>query len=114
MHEIFVQETAKGIRENFEIVEDSTKLETKLNQLSNLVKEDSNKDFSGSAWRPSNSAIDNQAAHDRVNVENSISTLEKDILNPLQNDVAILEKNISELSYQIAENAGKINQILQE
>ena len=39
--------------------------------------------------------------------------LQEEILGPLQNEVAELEKRVSSLSYEIAENAYKINENLQ-
>ena len=85
-----------------------------MNQLDGIIIDESNKtNPSGQpAWRPSESAINNQAAHDYKSVLATKERLEKEILAPLQNEVSELEKRVSSLSYEIAENASKINKII--
>jgi len=114
LHEAYVKNTIEAIKENFETVEESTKLESKLNLLDSVINDEANHCPSGQeAWRPSDSAIDNQAAHDQSTVQRNKQKLQEEILTPLQNEVADLEKRVSTLSYQIAENAYKINQNIQ-
>ena len=38
--------------------------------------------------------------------------LQSEILKPVQNEVDELDKQVADLSYQVVENASKINQIL--
>ena len=114
VHEAYVKSTIQAIRENFTTVEESTKLESKLNQLNCIIDDEANHSKQGQdAWRPSDSAIDNQAAHDQLAVVGAKQKLQEEILGPLQNEVAELEKRVSSLSYEIAENAYKINENLQ-
>ena len=42
LHEIYVKSTIKAIKENFETVEESTKLEQKLNQLNSVISDEAN------------------------------------------------------------------------
>ena len=44
------------------------------------------------AWRPSDIAIDNQAAHDQPTVFGAKNKLQQEILTPLQNEVLFLEE----------------------
>ena len=113
IHEAFVQNTIEAIKENFAAVEESTNLESKLNLLNQIKNDDSNKSGQNqTAWRPSDSAIDNQAAHDYKSIESNKQRLETEILGPLLNEVNELEKQVSALSYQIADNASIINKII--
>jgi len=114
LHEAYVKSTIEAIKENFTTVEESTKLESKLNLLNSVINDEANHCPSGQeAWRPCDSAIDNQAAHDQSTVQKNKQKLQEEILTPLQNEVAELEKRVSTLSYEIAENAYKINQNIQ-
>ena len=114
LHKIFVDKTGEAIKENFANVEDQVKLFSKLNQLQNIVNDDNNKSEpeDPKAWRPLDSALDNQAAHDRKSVIEAKHKLQKEVLKPLQNEVNDLEKQVADLSYKIAENASKINGVL--
>ena len=51
------------------------------------------------AWRPSDIAIDNQAAHDQPTVLGAKNKLQQEILTPLQDEVLILEEFIRFLNY---------------
>ena len=51
------------------------------------------------AWRPSDIAIDNQAAHDQPTVFGAKNKLQQEILTPLQDEVLILEEFIWFLNY---------------
>ena len=65
LHEVYSNSTIKAIKENFENVEESTNLEQKLNFFNRVISEKANNCQNGQeAWRPSNNALDNQAAHD--------------------------------------------------
>lgn len=110
LHEIYVKSTIKAIKENFETVEESTKLEQKLNQLNSVISDEANCTSEQEAWRPSDIAVDNQAAHDQPTVLGAKNKLQQEILTPLQDEVAELEQRVSMLSNEIAENAKKINQ----
>ena len=114
LHKIFVDKTSETIKENFANVEDQVKLFSKLNQLQTIVNDENNKAESEDkkAWRPLDSALDNQAAHDRKSVIAAKQKLQKEVLKPLQNEVNDLEKQVADLSYKLAENASKINGIL--
>ena len=114
LHKIFVDKTSETIKENFSNVEDQVKLFSKLNQLQTIVNDENNKADSenNKAWRPLDSALDNQAAHDRKSVIEAKQKLQKEVLKPLQNEVNDLEKQVADLSYKLAENASKINGIL--
>ena len=85
-----------------------------MNQLQTIVNDENNKADSenNKAWRPLDSALDNQAAHDRKSVIEAKQKLQKEVLKPLQNEVNDLEKQVADLSYKLAENASKINGIL--
>merc|ERR1712020_556025 len=106
LHNVFVQQTMEAIRENFDQVEDSSKLESNLKQLDVVINDDANK--SEKAWRPDNVALNNQAAHDRNIITNAKVKLEQELLKELQDDVEDLEKQVSALSYQIAENTANV------
>ena len=112
LHAAFVKNTIEAIKETFTNVEDSTKLEAKLGQLNIIINDQANKSGSSPAWRPSDDALTNQAAHDFPAVLAYKQKLQEEILAPLQNDVDELEKRVSSLSYEIAENASKINAII--
>lgn len=102
----------EAIRENFDQVEDSSKLESNLKQLDVVINDDANK--SEKAWRPDNIALNSQAAHDRNIITNAKVKLEQELLKELQDDVEDLEKQVSALSYQIAENTANVKAKLQE
>lgn len=112
LHKTFVESTSEAIKDNFAQIEDQVKVLTKLNQLQSIVNDENNKSEEKPAWRPFNSALDNQAAHDRKSVAEAKHKLQSEILKPLQNEVTELEKRVADLSYQLVENASKINQIL--
>merc|ERR1711997_1158479 len=112
LHNVFVQQTMEAIRENFDQVEDSSKLESNLKQLDVVINDDANK--SEKAWRPDNVALNSQAAHDRNIITNAKVKLEQELLKELQDDVEDLEKQVSALSYQIAENTANVKAKLQE
>ena len=76
------------------------------------INDDANK--SEKAWRPDNVALNNQAAHDRNIITNAKVKLEQELLKELQDDVEDLEKQVSTLSYQIAENTANVKAKLQE
>ena len=76
------------------------------------INDDANK--SEKAWRPDNIALNSQAAHDRNIITNAKVKLEQELLKELQDDVEDLEKQVSALSYQIAENTANIKAKLQE
>ena len=112
LHKIFVEETTEAIKTNFNKVEEQVKVLSKLNHLQTIVNDENNKSEDKFAWRPINSALDNQAAHDRKSLAEAKHKLQSEVLKPLQNDVTDLEKRVADLSYQVVENAAKINQIL--
>ena len=76
------------------------------------INDDANK--SEKAWRPDNIALNSQAAHDRNIITNAKVKLEQELLKELQDDVEDLEKQVSALSYQIAENTANVKAKLQE
>ena len=76
------------------------------------INDDANK--SEKAWRPDNVALNSQAAHDRNIITNAKVKLEQELLKELQDDVEDLEKQVSALSYQIAENTANVKAKLQE
>ena len=80
--------------------------------MQTIVNDENNKSEEKFAWRPLNSASDNQAAHDRQSLTEAKHKLQSEVLKPLQNEVTDLEKRVADLSYQVVENASKINQIL--
>ena len=51
------------------------------------------------AWRPSDIAIDNQAAHDQPTVFGAKNKLQQEILTPLQDEVHILKEFIIVFNY---------------
>ena len=110
LHAVFVKKTIDAINENIELVEESSKLESNLNQLNIVANDEANRNEN--AWRPGNSVLNNQAAHDHVTIVNSKRILDQEILSQLQNDVDDLEKQVTTLSYEIAANHTKIKQIL--
>ena len=110
LHAVFVKKTIDAINENIELVEESSKLESNLNQLNIVANDEANRNEN--AWRPGNSVLNNQAAHDHVTIVNSKLILDQEILSQLQNDVDNLEKQVTTLSYEIAANQAKIKQIL--
>ena len=113
LHQIFVDKTSENIKENFANVEAQVKICSKLTQLQNVVSDENNKATEYSkAWRPLDSALDNQAAHDRKSVLEAKHRLQSEVLKPLQSEVNDLEKRVADLSYQVAENASKINSII--
>ena len=81
-----------------------------MNQLNIVANDAANRNEN--AWRPGNSVLNNQAAHDHVTIVNSKLILDQEILSQLQNDVDNLEKQVTTLSYEIAANQAKIKQIL--
>jgi vacuolar-type H+-ATPase subunit I/STV1 len=114
LHSAFVEKTIEAIRENFDKVEESVKLKNRLDQLNVILQNEANKELIGLAWRPSDNALDNQAAHDKQPIIASRTKLENEVLAPLQEDVASLEKRVAALSDTIAERSAKINNILKE
>ena len=110
LHAVLVKKTIDAINENIELVEESSKLESNLNQLNIVANDEANRNEN--AWRPGNSVLNNQAAHDHVTIVNSKLILDQEILSQLQNDVDNLEKQVTTLSYEIAANQAKIKQIL--
>merc|ERR1711981_1020259 len=110
LHAVFVKQTIEAIKDNIEQVEESSKLESNLNQLDLIVKDEANQ--TENAWRPGNSALNNQAAHDQATIVNAKLKLEQETLNQLQNDVDDLERQVTTLSYEIAANHAKIKHIL--
>ena len=82
-----------------QVVEDSVRLEAKLNQLDHILGDEANKSSQGPAWRPTPSALQNQAAHDRQTVKAAKEALQREVLAPLQHEVAQLEQNISDLRF---------------
>ena len=110
LHEVFVQKTINAINENIGLVEESSKLESNLNQLNIVVNDEANQNEN--AWRPGNSALNNQAAHDHVSIVNAKLVVDQEILCHLQNDVDDLERQVTTLSYEIAANNAKIKEIL--
>ena len=69
LHAVFVKKTIDAINENIELVEESSKLESNLNQLNIVANDEANRNEN--AWRPGKSVLNNQAAHDRVTIVNS-------------------------------------------
>ena len=76
------------------------------------INDEANK--SENAWRPDNVALNNQAAHDRNIITNAKVKLEQELLKELQDDVEDLEKQVTALSYEIAENTANVKAKLQE
>ena len=116
IHEIFVKKTVESIKENFDHVEKSSKLEQNLQQLDAITSDNSCKSENSVAWRPDSSASNNQSAHDLTIISAAKLKLEQEILQDLQNEVDDLEKQVTSLSYEIAENSANIKQslVLQE
>lgn len=113
LHSAYVKQTIEAIKDNFDKVEEASKLESKLKNLDSIAEDEANKAAEGCvAWRPSNNALDNQAAHDLQTIQEAKIRIEKE-LKALQDEVAGLEKNVSEFSDDIAANSQKINKILQ-
>ena len=113
IHAAFVKDTIEAIKENFESVEGNTKFESKLNLLSAVIGDKANQS-KGLAWRPTNDALNNQAAHDQATLKAVKSKLEQELLASLQKDVAELEERLSTISSQIAQNSSWINRIIQD
>jgi hypothetical protein len=109
LHSAFVEKTIEAIWENFDKVEESAKLKNHLEKLNVVVNDKADKDSTASAWRPSDNALDNQSAHDKQPILASRTALEEEVLAPLQNDVATLEKRVAALSDAIAERSVKVN-----
>ncbi len=101
----------EAVKDTFKQVEESVNFSSKLDQLDLIIRDEANKCKDKElAWRPSNKALDNQAAHDKAAVETATKKLETEVLLPLQEEVAELQKRVSQLSDEIAGNSVKIKE----
>lgn len=109
LHEHFVAKSVESIRANFASVESSVNLRSHLDQLDTLEAEKANQAAYGGAWRPSDSAKDNQADHDKSCLSDASKRIERDVLESLENDIAQLEQRVVKFSDSLDTNAGQID-----
>ena len=113
IHETFVKDTIEAIKENFESVEGNIKLQSKLNLLSSVIGDEANR-CKGTAWRPTNNALNNQAAHDHAALKAAKLKLEQEHLALLEKDVEELQERLSAVSNQLTKNKAQIRRIVYE
>lgn len=112
IHKILIDNLISKVTEFSEEVEEQVKLKQCLDQLDKIVDDPANQPASG-YWRPNRIPLDNQALRDRSVVLTSREKLQKSTEENLDGSVTDLENKVKKLSDEIANNAQKIDRLME-